>query len=183
MIGLFSSDRPEYDPNAKIVVSTAVNSRFRYGSTETMSTELFTASSSSSLSQESLITPPDHGLSLDLTSIDVSEDRVLLTTTGHSRGSSYSDISEEGGYYDRAARHGQRAKEACNIIESTFTLSNFKLIFSIIIWFVSYMIMGMFGGTVAYMHFKRSDWDVPDPLPDYGYDVIPVSKIRVFLAN
>ena len=36
--------------------------------------------------------------------------------------------------------------------------------------------MGVFGGSVAYLHFERSDKSVPDPLPDFGYDVIPVSE-------
>jgi hypothetical protein len=36
--------------------------------------------------------------------------------------------------------------------------------------------MGVFGGSVAYLHFERSDKSVPDPLPDFGYDLIPVSK-------
>ena len=153
----------------------------QYGSTETISTEVNTQSSlSSSLSsQESSKNPPDlpvHSLSLDL-SIASSEDLVLLT--GRSRVSSYtySDISEEGGYYDRAARHRHRSRKACHILLETslFSLNNLKLFISVSVWFVSYMIMGIFGGSVAYMHFQRSDRDIPDPLPDFGYELVPVS--------
>lgn len=160
--------------------------RQQYGSTGTISTELNTLSSSSStsLSQESSTIQPGltvHGLSLDL-SLASSEDSVV--GTGHSRiSSSFSDISDEGGYCDRAARHRHRSRaNACNnFFETTlFTVNNFKLIISVTIWFISYMIMGIFGGSVAYMHFQRSNRDIPDPLPDFGYDVIPVSKMNDF---
>ena len=162
----------------------------QYGSTGTISTELNSVSSSSSSSHESSTIQPDlpvHSLSLDL-SIASNEDR-LISLTGHSRESSYSysDISEEGGYYDRAARHRHRSRKTCNnFFETTLlTPNNFKLVISVSVWFMSYMIMGILGGSVAYMHFQRSDRDVPDPLPDFGYDVIPVSTIKLkhFLSS
>ena len=161
----------------------------QYGSTGTISTELNSVSSSSSSSshESSTIQPdlPVHRLSLDL-SIANNEYR-LISLTGHSRESSYSysDISEEGGYYDRAARYRHRSRKTCsNFFETTLlTPNNFKLVISVSVWFMSYMIMGILGGSVAYMHFQRSDRDVPDPLPDFGYDLIPVSTITIILKQ
>jgi len=72
------------------------------------------------------------------------------------------------------ARHRQQSRDAWYFFEnSVFTLNNFKVITSLSLWFVSYMIMGIFGGSVAYMHFERRDKSIPDPLPDFGYDVVP----------
>ncbi len=48
-----------------------------------------------------------------------------------------------------------------------------KLLLSFIIWFSCYMVMGVIGGTLAFMHFPRTDSDAPEPLPDFGYDAIP----------
>ncbi|KAL3815932.1 hypothetical protein ACHAXA_008306 [Cyclostephanos tholiformis] len=155
-------------------------SGLRYGSNGTMSTDLHTASSLSS--QESARSHPDllnefHCLSLDLTTdvnSDDSEDSMLLPP--RSSESSYSDMSEVDGYYDRLTwHHRQRcSKGAWSFVKnSILTLSNFKLVSSFVIWFTTYMIMGVFGGSVAYMHFERSDMTIPDPLPDFGYDVIP----------
>lgn len=157
----------------------------RYGSTSTFSTEYNTSSSSSSSAsstQDDIIASHNdrnqfQHLSLDLTSIDnsdSSEERTAL----HSRESSYSDISTDGaGYYNRYATHRQRTYDACRFIENyMFTMNNFKVIFSFICWYGCYMIMGVFGGSVAYMHFERSDSTNPDPLPDFGYEVIPVSE-------
>ncbi|KAL7497870.1 hypothetical protein ACHAWT_009113 [Skeletonema menzelii] len=90
--------------------------------------------------------------------------------------SSFSDISSDdgGGYYSRYARHRNKSRNARYFFHnSVFTVNNFKVVLSFAAWFVSYMIMGVFGGSVAYMHFERSDRDVPDPLPDFGYDRIP----------
>ena len=151
-----------------------------YGSTGTISTDLQTESSSlsqASLTSQSYSPNKIHGLSLDLTSVansDRSEDSVLLCRSE----SSYSDTFEGEGYYDLLARHRQwQSKDAWSFIKnSLFTLCNFKPVISFSIWFMSYMIMGVFGGSVAYLHFERSDKSVPDPLPDFGYDVIPVSK-------
>ncbi len=173
------------------VSKSSRNSR-RYGSTGTISTAVYTTSSSSSSSQDddspsqqSNANKQYHTLSLDLTSIDnsdSSEDSVLLPGGHHSRdSSSYSDISDNGagGYYDRFARHARQRSGgyACHFIEnSVFTVNNLKVAFSFVLWFVSYMIMGVFGGSVAYLHFERKDSSVPDPLPDFGYDVIPVSN-------
>lgn len=65
----------------------------------------------------------------------------------------------------------------CTFIEnSIMTMHNFKVVISGVLWFVCYMCMGLFGGTVAYLHFQRKDSDVPEPLPDFGYDAIPVSS-------
>ena len=157
----------------------------QYGSTGTISTELNSVSSSSSSQESSTIQPdlPVHSLSLDL-SIANNEYR-LISLTGHSRESSYSysDISEEGGYYDRAARHRHRSRKTCNNFFALLTPNNFKLVISVSVWFISYMIMGILGGSVAYMHFQRSDRDVPDPLPDFGYDLIPVSTITIILKQ
>ena len=50
---------------------------------------------------------------------------------------------------------------------------NGKLILSFIIWYTTYWIMGALGGAVAYMHFPRTDANQTEPLPDYGYDLIP----------
>ena len=61
------------------------------------------------------------------------------------------------------------------ILKSVLTMNNFKVVLSFGYWFASYMIMGIFGGSVAYLHFQRKDMDVPDPLPDFGYEAIPVS--------
>ncbi|KAL7541996.1 hypothetical protein ACHAXR_011660 [Thalassiosira sp. AJA248-18] len=147
-----------------------------------MSTVTYITSSSSSSSQESSLSQSNannkfHNLSLDLASIDnsdSSEDGMLLP--GHSRESSYSDISSDGGggYYDRFARHRQRSVDAWYLIENyLLTRHNFKVVISFLFWFISYMIMGVFGGSVAFLHFERRDKDVPDPLPDFGYDIIP----------
>ncbi|KAL9183430.1 hypothetical protein ACHAXT_004286 [Thalassiosira profunda] len=164
---------------------TKANSR-RYGSvsTGTISTAAYTSSSSSSSSQETNPTGANNNfshLSLDLADIDNSdgsEDSSLLP--GHSRESSYSDLSDTdddgGGYYNRLARN-RRPRDACYFIEHSLltwlTWNNAKVLFSFVLWFVSYTIMGIFGGSVAYLHFERSDRDIPDPLPDFGYDVIP----------
>jgi hypothetical protein len=156
----------------------------RYGSYGTLSTDLHTESSLSS--QEASTSHPDllnefQCLDLDLASDDVnsdsSEESTLLAPL--SSESSYSDLSEVHGYYDRLARHHRqrRSKEAWSFVKnSIFTLDNIKLVSSFTIWFTTYMIMGVFGGSVAFMHFERSDRSVPDPLPDFGYDVIPVSN-------
>ena len=101
----------------------------------------------------------------------------------HSRDSSYSDLSADGGagYYDRYARHFRRTDyNIRSYVTNMLTINNFKVIFSGICWWTCYMIMGVFGGSVAYLHFERSDRDIPDPLPDFGYDVIPVSRMHIF---
>jgi hypothetical protein len=166
-------DKRENDPYP--IVASKGNG-LRYGSAGTISTDLQTASSSLSSSQAS------SSIQEDLTSVansDSSEDNLLLPP--RSSESSYSDISErvfeEDGYHDRLARRQRRSKDAWSFIKnSIFTLCNFKLVLSFAVWFISYMIMGVFGGSVAYLHFERSDRSVPDPLPDFGYDLIPVSK-------
>lgn len=142
-----------------------------WGSIGTMSTS--SQASSSILAKNEYENP--HCVRLDLTSIDNSDSCEEITLFGHARVASYSDISSDGsGYYDRLAQHCQRSREArCSIENSLLTLNNLKLLCSFALWFVSYMIMGVFGGSVAYLHFARSDRDVPDPLPDFGYDVIP----------
>lgn len=156
----------------------------RYGSTGTISTEAFTSLSSSPSSSSHESTNSLHHMSLDLgSSVDnndsSSEDDTLL---GESSQASYSDISSDGGqgqggYYDRFARHKFRSRDdACSFIEnSVLTRVNFKVSVALVSWFITYMIMGVFGGSVAFMHFERRNASMPDPLPDYGYDVIPVS--------
>lgn len=197
-----SMDREEHHQNGDACgdlhssmpgASKASNSR-RYGSTGTISTELYTTSSSSTVSSTSRSNDNQyqhHRLRLDLASIDNGdsdgEESTLLPTNygHHSRESSYSDISDGGNYSDRFARYRQRSREGGGCSEffgnSVLTVNNFKVALSFASWFVSYMIMGVFGGTVAYMHFERSDSSVPDPLPDFGYDVIPVSRDCCFL--
>ena len=132
-------------------------------------------------------------LSIDLASTDNSgdsssdvENGILSGSGGHSRDSSYSDISSDGGgggYYDRFARYNRRSDDGttpCSFIETyLLTRHNFKVIVSGVLWFISYMIMGVFGGSVAYLHFERRGSSVPDPLPDFGYDVIPVSSLSL----
>ena len=50
-----------------------------------------------------------------------------------------------------------------------------KLAISFAIWLISYAIMGIFGGSVAFYMFPRVDpsIDTPQPLPDIGYNFIP----------
>ncbi|KAL7535248.1 hypothetical protein ACHAWF_005107 [Thalassiosira exigua] len=164
---------PDVALDANLLGVPKANSR-RYGSTGTITT----SSSSQDSSNQSNVTNKFHHISLECASFDntdSSDESVPLS--GHSRESSYSDISADGGggYYDRFARHRQRSVNARLFIENfLLTQSNFKMILSLILWFASYMIMGVFGGSVAYLHFERSDSSVPEPLPDYGYEVIPV---------
>mmetsp|Transcript_27314 Transcript_27314/g.56957 ORF Transcript_27314/g.56957 Transcript_27314/m.56957 type:complete len:431 (+) Transcript_27314:186-1478(+) len=190
MIRLTMESSEEHGPNSNVAQHTdllgasKLNDGRRYGSTGTFSTVALTTSSSSSSSEELSPVPSNandkfHHLSLDLTSIDNNDSSEKITLTpGHSRESSsstYSDISSDGGgYYNRFARHRQQSRDAWYFFEnSVFTLNNFKVITSLSLWFVSYMIMGIFGGSVAYMHFERRDKSIPDPLPDFGYDVVP----------
>ena len=178
----------EHDLNSRAALQadvlgkvTKMNIR-RYGSTGTVSTQSYSASSSSSSSSQESSTNANrnkyHHLSLDLASIDnsySSEDGTFLP--GHSRESSFIDIfNDGGGYYDLFERHRQRSRDACYLL---FNRNNFKVVLSFLLWFISYMIMGILGGSVAYLHFERSDRDVPEPLPDFGYDAIPVSKYLV----
>lgn len=102
----------------------------------------------------------------------------------HSRDSSSSDISSDGaGYYNRLTRHANHASARdASYCSSTFvensllTRNNIKLVVSGVLWLTCYLFMGLFGGAVAYMHFQRvSQGDTPEPLPDFGYDIIPVS--------
>jgi len=59
-------------------------------------------------------------------------------------------------------------------VENTYlTLANFKVALSFVLWWVCYMFMGIFGGSVAYMHFPRTAKETPAELPDFGYDIIP----------
>jgi len=52
---------------------------------------------------------------------------------------------------------------------------HFKLLISFSIWLTSYVMMGVFGGAVAFYHFPRvfPRQPRPDPLPDFGYDIVP----------
>lgn len=175
----FPSMKDKHDRNSilslyhlKSLSSSAskINGR-SYGSTGTIST-------SSQASSTILANDANESLrcvGLDLASIDNSDSSDDIALLGHSIVASYSDISSDGsGYYDRLAQHRQRFAESRCFLETSFlTLNNFKVVLSFALWFISYMVMGIFGGSVAYLHFKRSDRDVPDPLPDFGYDVIP----------
>ena len=166
--------------------SVAVANRERYGSTGTFSTECATSSSSSSSSTNSSQDNNNDNrnqfqhLSLDLTSIDNNAGEEEQQQN-HSRDSSYSDISVDGGggYYDRYARHRHNNSRRGTIeyFLNILIMNNFKVLFSGICWFTCYMIMGVFGGSVAYLHFERTDSPVTDPLPDFGYDIIPVSQV------
>mmetsp|Transcript_10837 Transcript_10837/g.18491 ORF Transcript_10837/g.18491 Transcript_10837/m.18491 type:complete len:405 (-) Transcript_10837:122-1336(-) len=151
-----------------------------YGSTHTLttiSTDTYTPSSSSASSSDNcnnnalqmhhmrLDMSPDENNSTGSDSTDMSN----LLSSKQRTDSSFSDIScdDGGGYYSQS-------KNARYFFHnSVFTVNNFKVVLSFAAWFVSYMIMGVFGGSVAYMHFERSNRDVPDPLPDFGYEVIP----------
>ena len=112
------------------------------------------------------------------------KERMMMQHHRSTDSSSFSDISSDGGgagYYSRYARHRNKSRTARNfILKSVLTMNNFKVVLSFGYWFVSYMIMGIFGGSVAYLHFQRKDMDVPDPLPDFGYEAIPVS---VFVSH
>ncbi|KAL7459649.1 hypothetical protein ACHAWC_011536 [Mediolabrus comicus] len=105
------------------------------------------------------------------------KERMMMQHHRSTDSLSFSDISSDGGgagYYSRYARHRNKSRTARNfILKSVLTMNNFKVVLSFGYWFVSYMIMGIFGGSVAYLHFQRKDMDVPDPLPDFGYEAIP----------
>lgn len=160
-----------------------------YGSTHTLttlSTDTYTPSASSASSSDNcnnnalqmhhmalnMMSPMDENNSTGSDRTDTSN----LLSSKQRADSSVSDISSDdgGGYYSRYARHRNRSNNARNFLHnSVLTVNNFKVVVSFVAWFVSYMIMGVFGGSVAYMHFERSDRNVPDPLPDFGYDRIP----------
>lgn len=171
-----------------------VSKMLKYGSTQTLttiSTDTYTPSSSSASSSDNCNNNAAqmHHMRLDMSSIDSdnttgsdsTEMSNLLTSKRRTRSddSSFSDISSVGGgggYYSRYASHRNKSRNARYFIQnSVFTVNNFKVVLSFASWFVSYMIMGVFGGSVAYLHFERSDRSVPAPLPDFGYDAIPVS--------
>ncbi len=158
-----------------------------YGSTHTLttiSTDTYTPSASSSDNCNNNALQMHH-MRLDMSPMDennsIGSDRTdtsNLLSSKQRTDSSFSDISSDdgGGYYSRYARHRNKSKNARYFFHnSVFTVNNFKVVVSFAAWFVSYMIMGVLGGSVAYMHFERSDRSVPDPLPDFGYDRIPVS--------
>ncbi len=159
---------------------------FCYGSAGTMSTWIQSSSSSSShssstegsSSSENKNTNGNdvHHVGIDLTVIDGSEEDKINCDDECgiiSTNSSYSDISSNGGgYYDRYARFQWTQY---NKRYTIFTTNNFKVVLSFCMWFATYMFMGIFGGSVAYMHFPRTDAEIPKTLPDFGYDVIPVS--------
>ena len=145
------------------------SNKSRYGSFATLSTETNTWCASSSSDDT------DDAKFKILNNFNIDENGSC--SAGHSRESSYSDISSDG-YYDRLYRHNTRPRRgiACTFIENSLcTIHNFKVLISAILWFICYMFMGLFGGTVAYMHFQRKTGSIPDPLPDFGYDAIPVS--------
>mmetsp|Transcript_22713 Transcript_22713/g.47235 ORF Transcript_22713/g.47235 Transcript_22713/m.47235 type:complete len:439 (-) Transcript_22713:34-1350(-) len=160
---------------------------YGYGSAGTMSTWIHSSSSSSSPSSStegsssSENNNPDgndiHHVGIDLTVIDdgkisCDEECEIISTN-----SSYSDISSNGGgYYDRYARYQWTQN---NNRYTICTTNNFKVVLSFGMWFVTYMLMGIFGGSVAYMHFPRTDAEIPKTLPDFGYDIIPYSCPRI----
>jgi len=56
----------------------------------------------------------------------------------------------------------------------THKLQVHRTVFSSMIWFSCYMLMGVFGGAVAYSRFPRFTGYVnPQALSDIGYDIIP----------
>lgn len=183
-----------------------------YGSTHTLatiSTETYTPSAASTSSSSDNCTSASdnvlqmHHMRLDMSSIEnrniaagsggSTEASNLLSSskqrTRSTDSSSLSDVSSYGGggggYYSRYAmyRHYSRTSPARYFIQHcVFTLQNFKVVISFAAWFVSYMIMGVFGGSVAYLHFERSDRDIPEPLPDFGYEIIPVSILHAYIG-
>ncbi|KAL7514635.1 hypothetical protein ACHAXN_011967 [Cyclotella atomus] len=151
-------------------ISKSASNR-KYGSFSTMLTETNTWSS---CSQQSSAVDDSYSVNDNICNNYLGIDDHKLSPS-HSRDSSYSDISSDG-YYDKFARREWRSQRnsLCTFIEnSLMTMHNFKVVVSGLLWFICYMIMGLFGGTVAYLHFQRKDSDVPQPLPDFGYDAIP----------
>lgn len=154
---------------------------FGYGSTGTMSTYLHSFSSSSPESSTTDSSENNnsnshnkiHRLGIDLNAIEDSDESSAVISIN----STYSDISSDGGgYYNRFARHRQQLLHRSSKY-FFLTANNFKVALSLVLWFLCYMIMGVLGGSVAYMHFPRTDADIPKTLPDFGYDIIPVSKV------
>lgn len=123
-------------------------------------------------------------------------------TTSNSSTSVSSDRSHQEQYrqYIKEQAHSIRMYNYTNKSEEYAGLFDIpllhpKVFLSFIIWFVCYMIMGFFGGALAFYHFQRVtpppgiDVDSTEmmntpvdeaiaftqPLPDFGYDLIPYS--------
>ena len=150
-----------------------------YGSTGTLSTDQMNSFDSTSTGRAK---DNGHLRSLDLVADndDFSEESALVGDHSRDSSSSYSDLSsDEGGYYDFYSRHirNTKSRDGCSVVSfidrHVITRNNFKVLVSGVLWWSCYMIMGILGGSVAYMHFERTDSPYPDPLPDFGYDVIP----------
>lgn len=163
----------------------------RYGSTGTLSTDYLQSSSlepdESTTTIQLLAEKQSLNVIID-SNDDCSSKESALVPARHSRDSSTcSDLSasdEDGhySYYDLYYRHlrESRRRGQCNFIDKhIITRNNFKVVVSAGLWFICYMIMGILGGSVAYMHFQRSDSRTTDPLPDYAYDVIPYYCPRI----
>jgi len=78
--------------------------------------------------------------------------------------------------HDPIKKHNQKSKKRST--KTSMDLKQFihpKLAISFIIWNICYIIMGVFGGSVAFYHFPRvyPKSYIPVPLPDFGYDIIP----------
>ena len=82
--------------------------------------------------------------------------------------------------HSRLSKLKQRSYKTAMYIENNYlTLSNFKVAVSFVLWWLCYMFMGIFGGSVAYMHFPRTAKETPAQLPDFGYDIIPYHCPRI----
>ena len=170
----------------------------RYGSFATISTfsnitDIASSPSSSALSVVTDVRNDDNDTILykqkqqQLRHLSVEENDESILYANHSRdSSSYSDISSDGaGYHHisslRDDNHTAASYSYCLfafIENSLLTKNNCKVVVSGVLWLTCYMFMGLFGGAVAYMHFERaSQGDIPEPLPDFGYDFIPVSFV------
>jgi len=173
IMNAISTEKKEFEH--ELNSSETVHVGGQYGSTGTLSTHIYLESSSSSCSQKSSTsqssTNTNHVSHID--KIDSSKVYILLPR--HPRDCSYSNISSDGcDCCNRNTLIHQGSRGVCYFIEnSVLTLHNFKVTLSFVLWFITYMIMGVFGGSVAFLHFERTSKDVPDPLPDFGYDVIP----------
>mmetsp|Transcript_19432 Transcript_19432/g.43182 ORF Transcript_19432/g.43182 Transcript_19432/m.43182 type:complete len:467 (-) Transcript_19432:141-1541(-) len=176
---------------------TCRTSSSRYGSTGTLSTVTYYAATSSGGSSPSSGSTGDGGGSsnnsdsthIPSLSLDLAGERCALMSAGESLSgvSSSSSSDDDGNDYSRRRRcrhrHARlsrlsrlkrRASSTALYIENSFlTLSNLKVALSFVLWWLCYMFMGIFGGSVAYMHFPRTSRDSPAQLPDFGYDVIP----------
>mmetsp|Transcript_68993 Transcript_68993/g.102536 ORF Transcript_68993/g.102536 Transcript_68993/m.102536 type:complete len:330 (+) Transcript_68993:501-1490(+) len=68
---------------------------------------------------------------------------------------------------------GSFKNDTSSVMSNNVLYNNRKLFLSVILWFTTYELMGVVGGTIAFLHFPRTPDEQPIALPDYGYDIIP----------